>query len=283
MDKQKTYTTHNPRHHKVIHRARGNAIYEAYISSGRRLQPLSNVKLFFLSLLAGAFMCLASYLSVLFCLDQNSTGVCSLLMSFAFSLGMLFVFFTQSALMTDANVFIPQNFYQLSMLQSCLRLFRFWGIAFLGNLLGALLFALFVYLSQATTDAHRQVLINVSAIKLAHPGSLYYRSMIELIFSGMLANWIIAQSNYFIMTSRNLTNRAILLFLTFAAIAVSNFQYFPLNLGYFSLNLFLAKSINFSDAIFFNLIPVILGNILGAGFLATGTMLLLSKKNTDKR
>lgn len=286
MERQKkTYQSQGaPRpHHRGTRYAGGNFIYEIYNAGSRRLNRVSSIELFLLSVLAGAFMCLASLLSLLFISEITTAGVQYLLSGLGFTLGMLLVLLTNSALFTEGNIFAPANFYHTTMTRSCLRLFRFWLITFIGNIIGAFLFAYFVYLTQDYSETFKQNLMNLVYLKLTHAGTSNYKGMGELLLSGMIANWIIALVSFFALASRNLMNQFVITFLVFAFIAASNFQYFPINLGYFSLNAFLVRSISVSDVFFFNLLPVGIGNILGAGLLAAGSLLVLAKKRHENK
>jgi formate/nitrite transporter FocA (FNT family) len=215
MDRpRKSFPSQNaPRFQKGPRPASGNFLYEIYNMGGRRLNRVSNVELFFLAILGGGFICLGSLLSLL--LTMGSTAVQPLLAALGFTLGMLLVLLTNAALVTEANIFIPNNFYRTTIAHGCLKLFRFWGITFVGNIVGAIVFAYFVYLSQEYSDTFRQNLLNLMTVKLSHASNFSYRSMGELILSGMIANWVIALVVFFALASRNLMNQFVITFLVF--------------------------------------------------------------------
>lgn len=280
MERQKksTYPTSTTPRHKSVRQTSGNFIYEIYSSGTRRLNRVSNLELFFLAVLGGGFMCLASLVSMLLITDVTTQGVLHLLSGIGITAGFLLVMLTKSALFTEGNIFSPTNFYNASIAQGILRLFRFWLITFIGNIIGAFLFAYLVYLSTDYSDVLKQNLSNLIQIKLLHAGTNHSRTTGELIISGMLASWVIGLVGFFALASRNLINQFLMILLAFIAISATNFQYFPLNLGYFSLNAFLGQSLSLVDVFFYNLLPVSLGNILGASVLAAGPLLYLSKK-----
>jgi formate transporter len=271
------YTGHSsgPRHRGPRHQS-GNLIAEIYSASSRRLGRVSNVELFLLAILGGAFMCAATLASIHLTGDFVSGGSQYLLTALALSAGLLLVVITKSALFTEANIYVSSNFYNLTIMDSCLRLFRFWLIVWIGNFLGALIFAYLVYLSQDYSEGFRQALSNMTMTKLTNAGQL--KGTGELIISGMLANWLIALVTFFAVASRNLVNQFILVFLVFILTFTTNFQYFPINLSYAVLDTFLAGKIGLFNAIFYNLIPVSLGNVLGAALLVSAPLLFLSKK-----
>jgi formate/nitrite transporter FocA (FNT family) len=273
---------HPPRHHggprhKGMRHPSSNMIYEIYHAGNRRLNRISSFELFFLSVLGGAFMCAGSLLSVLLTNDSTVSAMVSILTALGLTIGLLFVILTHIVLVTEPNVYVPGNFNHLSIIKAFLRLFRFWLIAWIGNFVGAFILAYLVYLSQEYSPALSQLFANVTANKLAHVNGTL-RGTGELIISALLANWLIATSTFFAIASRNLINQFIILFLTFVLIIAANFQYFPANLGYFLLGAFFGNQSMLSNGIFFNLIPVSLGNILGAAVFVSSPLLFLSKK-----
>lgn len=255
----------------------GNALPDMYNVAGRRLSKYSNFELFFLAVLGGAFMCIGAFASILLIKEVAPTGAQNLLSSLGLTVGLLLVLLTNSVLVTESNVYVPNNFYHLSILKSCLRMFRFWSIAWIGNFVGAFLVALFIYFSQDYGQTTQQYFVNITALKLAHANGTF-RNTPELIISGMLANWLIATVTFFAFASRNLLSQFIIIFLAFIIIIAANLQYFPANLGYFFLGAFIDNSKGLAHAIFFNLIPVTLGNILGGALLVGGMLFYLSRK-----
>lgn len=258
-----------------------NPVYDAFQAASRRLRRFTNLDVFFMSILAGAFFTVGTLLSVILSNEIANPVSQTLLASLGLTVGMLFVILTNSVLFTEGNIYVPANFDNLSIFQASLRLFRFWGITWAGNFIGAFLLAFCVYLSQEYSTTLQQTFVAITTNKMAYSNGTL-RSTGELIVSGMLANWFIVTATYFAVASRNLINQFVILFLVFALIIAANFQYFPANLGYFLLSAFHGNRSGLVDAIFLNLIPVSLGNIFGATILASGTMLFLIRKRTDK-
>ncbi|MBA2653501.1 MAG: formate/nitrite transporter family protein [Gammaproteobacteria bacterium] len=275
--KKSNYSNPAPKH-KGVRYGGGNFIYDVYNSGGRRLYRISNLELALLSILGGAFICAGTLFSLLIITEVTSVGMQYLLSALGLTTGMLLVLLTNSVLFTEANIYVPNNFYHITMMRGWLRLFRFWLISWFGNIIGAFVFAYLVYLTQEHSAIFKQNLATIINAKLVHSQTHNFRSTGELILSGMLANWIIGFVAYFALVSRNLMNQFVIVLLAFALVIAANFQYFPFNVSYLSLNTFLGAPMPLSEAIFFNLIPVSLGNILGAGLLVAAPLLFLSKK-----
>ncbi len=284
---QQTQTA-NPRYQGGGQRYKGgprppssNLPYDVYQSAGRRLSRFTSFQLFYFSIIGGAFFTAGTLLAVLLTSEIVNPATQVLLSGLGLTVGMLFVILTNTILFSEGNIYVPANFNQQTIARSCLQLFRFWLIVWIGNFIGAFIFSYFVYLSQEYSPALQQTFSLIISNKLAYSnGSI--RGTAELIISGMLANWLVVIGTFFAIASRNLINQFTILFLVFILIIAANFQYFPANLGYFLLGAFTGNTKGLADAIFLNLIPVSLGNILGASLLACGTLLLLSKRRSDR-
>jgi formate transporter len=275
--KKSSYTGQPGQRYKGPRPPSSNLINEVYHVGSRRLNRTSNLELFLLAILAGAFMCAATLFSLLLVSGITTIGIQNLMGGLGLTVGLLLIILTKSILFSEANVYVPANFYQLSIVKGCLRLFRFWIITWIGNFIGAFLLAFLIYLCQEYSDQFKQLLTAMNSAKLYHPNGTL-RGTGELIISGMLANWLIALVAFFAFASRNLVNQFVILLLVLSLIYGANFQYFTINLSYLSLATFLGKPVGLLNAIFFNLIPVSLGNILGATILVSGPLLFLSKK-----
>jgi len=148
----------------------------------------------------------------------------------------------------------------------------------MGNIIGALCFAGLLYLAQSYSDNFTQNLITAVSNKMTATAPNQHPAFGQLLISGFLANWIVALVCFFAFHSRNTINQFILLLLAFTFLAASNLQYFPINLGYFSLATFFSHDISFGRALITNLLPVAIGNILGASILVAAPLKFLAKK-----
>jgi formate transporter len=281
MDRIKKGTPSSPssgRSMKGYRPSQGSLLQEAYLNGSRRLTKISGYEVFFLAIWGGAFMTVAALLSVLLTMEIAISGVQYILMALGLSVGLVFIILTNSVLFTEPNIYVPGNFYNSTICDSFLRLFWFWGIAWIGNIIGAIIVSFLVYLSQIYSNLFTDTLLGITATKYAHVRNFKFHGTGELLVSGMLSNWIIALASFFAMASRNLINQFIIIFLAFLVIVAANFQFFPANIGYFALNVLMGRSIGIVDLFAMNLIPVSIGNILGAAILVGWPLLYLSKR-----
>lgn len=277
---ERTKKAHNPssKPTRPIRYQSSNLIQDIYTTTSRRLAKIKNGELFFLSILGGAFITVAALVSVMLNMEVTASGAQFLLITLGLTSGFIFVALTNSVLFSEGNIYVPANFYNLSLGESWLRIARFWVISWIGNVIGAIIVAFLVYLAPHYSDTFIRTITALSANKLAHLPTAQFHGTGEVLVSGALAAWVMSIVTYAALASRNLINQFIILFLGILVITAANFQYFPINLGYFALNVFLGQSAGIADVIFLNLLPVSIGNILGATILVAWPLLYLQRK-----
>lgn len=259
-------------------RYQSNLIQDIYTSNSRRLGKINNGELFFLSVLGGGFITLGTLVATMLNMEVTASGAQFLLITLGLTAGYLFVVLTNAVLFSEGNVYVPANFYNYTLGESWLRIAKFWLISWIGNVIGAIIIAFLVYLAPRYSDTFIRMITALSAGKLAHVQSMQYHGTGEILVSGMLAAWVISIVTYAALASRNLINQFIIIFLGVLIITTANFQFFPFNLGFFALNVFLGQSAGLVDILVLNLLPVSIGNILGATILVAWPLLYLQRR-----
>lgn len=255
-----------------------NLIQDIYTSSSRKLSKISNAELFFLSIFGGAFITVGALTSLMLNMEVVTSGAQFILITLGLTAGFILALLTNSVLFSEANVYVPANFFNYSVGSSWLQLAKFWLISWFGNLIGAVIVAFLVYLANYYSVSFVNMLESISANKLAVVKTLRFQGPGELMISGVLAAWVLSMVSFAAHASRNLINQFIILFLGVLIITAANFQYYPINLGYFTLNVFLGRSPGILDVIILNLVPVSIGNVLGATILVAWPLLYLQKR-----
>ena len=156
-------------------------------------------------------------------------------------------------------------------------LLRNWGWVFLGNLLGSLFVALL--LAVALTEGFLQPsgplgarLIAVAQSKThayAHAGA---RGWLTAFTKGLLCNWMVAMGSVLGYSSQSTSGKIAAIWLpitTFFALAL---EHSVVNLFVIPSAMLLGADITLREWLWWNQLPVILGNILG-GALLTGALL----------
>jgi formate transporter len=226
-----------------------------------RLHVLRPGQVLVLAVVAGGFITVGALLSVLLGTGVEPAGVASLVEGLAFATGFFFVVLSESVLFTEANVVIPATL--LSRRESAARVVRFWTIAVVGNLLGALVVAGLIALAHdypATVVDH---LAEVVEGKMARQRGGSVADWLRVVLSGTLANWLVGMAAFFAMMGRTILGKYIPVALAVAVFVAAGFQHSLANMGFFSLLMLQGNGPGWVPAISWNLVPAGIGNLIG--------------------
>jgi formate/nitrite transporter len=222
-----------------------------------------------LSVLAGAFiglgalffMIVKSDLSLGFAFRQVLGGV-------TFSLGLILV------VVAGAELFTGNNLLAMAWADdriSTLELLRNWAVVCCGNFIGATGLALLVFLSHhpdMNNGAIAQEYVRVAAAKVSLP-------FWTAFFKGILCNVLVCMAVWMAFAGRSVIDKAVAIIFPVSAFVAAGFEHSIANMFIIPLAMLLQAFGNTgaaSDTItlngfFSNLMPVLLGNIVGGSVL----------------
>lgn len=219
-----------------------------------------------LALAGGAFVTMGALFSLLLSTGVTSYGPQLLLQGLGFSAGFFMIILSRSALFTEANVILPASYLHSTPRFLPLAAFRFWGLAWVGNMLGAFLIGLVVAFAQEYPDQVYIGLDHVVAKKMAYMDKGGTTAWLQVVVSGMLGNGMIGMAAFFATMAKTLIGKYVPIFLIVTLFVAANLQHSPANMGFFSLSMAFGGGPGWWDAFVWNIIPAGVGNLLG-GFL----------------
>jgi formate transporter len=229
-----------------------------------RVTRFSVPQIFLLAVLGGAFITAGAIFSLLLGASVGSPGPQRLLEGLGFSTGFFFVILASAVLFTEANVTMPSVF--LACRSPVARIARFWALAWLGNLVGALLIGGLITLAQDYPADVTGLLDKVIAAKLSWRDQGGVGAWFEIVVSGMLANWLVGMAAFFATMGRTIFGKYIPVFLAVTLFVAANFQHSPANMAYFSLAQWMGHGPGWGVALWWNIIPAGIGNLIGGTF-----------------
>lgn len=159
-----------------------------------------------------------------------------------------------------------------------LKVLQMWCTTYVGNLIGALFFAYFIYLTGLfDSPSVNSFLMSTAEAKMNAPIS-------ELFFRAILCNWLVCLAFYIPMTIKGDGPKIFIMLFFVFGFFISSYEHSIANMGTFSVALLHdhPDTISWSLAIR-NLIPVTLGNIIGgAVFMGMLYKYLNSPKSTNE-
>jgi formate transporter len=220
-----------------------------------------------LALAGGMFVTLGALFSLLLSDGFSAPGAKLLMQGLGFSTGFFMIILSRSALFTEANVIFPASYLQGVPKNHVVTILRFWGIAWIGNMLGAFIIGIVIAFAQIYRDSLLQGLDTVVAKKMAYRDEGTVTAWSRIIVSGMLGNALIGMAAFFATMANTLIGKFVPVFLVVSLFVAANLQHSPANMGYFSLSMAMGGGPGWDAAFLWNIIPAGIGNILGGALL----------------
>ena len=253
-------------------------ITEKFVEIGFEKTNSSIRKMLLLGILAGAFIAFASEGSNTAIHTIASVGLGKALAGALFSTGLMMVVITGSELFTGNTLIVVSCLEGKSKWRG---LFKNWFFVYIGNFIGSLLIAVFIYLSgqfNFSAGALGGFTIKIAAYKVG-------LSFTNAFFMGILCNWLVCMAVWMAAAAKDITGKLFAIFFPIWLFITSGFEHSVANMYYIPAGI-LAKSnqswvdaaiemgvsaskiqaLNWSSFIIKNLIPVTLGNIVGGSF-----------------
>jgi formate transporter len=232
-----------------------------------RVDSLSTARILVLAAMGGGFITVGALLSVLLAAAVSTPGPARLLEGLGFSAGFYFVILSGAVLFTEANVVLPATLLERPTSTALARIARFWALAWVGNLAGAVVLGLAVHFSQHYPADVTRLLHELVARKMQYRRIGGADGWFQVVVSGVLANWLVGMAAFFAVMARTIFGKYIPIFLAVTAFVAANLQHSPANMGYFALMMPGGHGPGWGPALAWNVIPAGIGNMLGGAFL----------------
>ncbi|MBE7689990.1 formate/nitrite transporter family protein [Tenacibaculum piscium] len=224
---------------------------------------------FLLGVLAGAFIGLGALFYTIVKADETySFATKQILGGFVFSLGLILV------VIAGAELFTGNNLIAIAWAEkkvSTKEMMRNWAIIFFSNMIGALSLAVMVYFSGHLDMNHgaiAETYLKMADVKCGLP-------FMTAFFRGMLCNILVCLGVWMAMGGKTITDKILAIVFPITLFVAAGFEHSIANLFIIPVGLLIKT---FSDiqittqflsvsGMLKNLIPVILGNIIGGSVL----------------
>jgi formate transporter len=226
-----------------------------------RVTRMSAPQILILAAMAGAFITAGALFSLLLASQVEPAGPKRLLEGLAFSSGFFFVILSSAILFTEANVTLPSTV--LACGSPARRIVRFWALAWIGNLIGALTVGGLIVLAHDFGGDVTALLDELIEAKLSFREQGGVGAWGKLIVSGMLANWLVGMAAFFATMGQTILGKYVPVFLAVTLFVSANFQHSPANMGYFSIAEWMGSGPGWDVALWWSIIPAGIGNLIG--------------------
>lgn len=221
--------------------------------------------LILLGLLGGLYIGFGGALATLV-LTENSLGygLGRLAAGLSFSLGLIMLVVAGGELFTGNNLMVLAY---ASGKVSTRAVLRNWGIVFAANAAGAILLALTIH-ATGILDGNA---VKATAIKIAEAKAQL--GMVPAFLRGILCNMLVCLAVWLSVGARSVEGKAVAIALPIGAFVALGFEHCIANFYLLPIGMLSGAQVTLADVLA-NLLPVILGNLLG-GVLVAGAYFLV--------
>lgn len=217
-----------------------------------------------LALMGGVFVTFGALFSLLLSDGVASAGPRLLLGGLGFSVGLFMIILGRATLFTEVNVMLPATALQSANFRLPTGAWKFWVIAWVGNMLGAFLIGQIIAFAQVYPDSVFALLSKTVAKKMAYlnDGGMAI-DWLRIVVSGMMGNGMIGIAAFFAVMANTVIGKFVPIFLVVSLFVAANLQHSPANMAYFSLYSAYGGDANWTDYFIWNIVPAGIGNIIG--------------------
>ena len=249
-------------------------VVQALIEAGASKTRVSVGQLFMRSMLAGAFLGVATTLAFT---AATQTGL-PIVGALIFPVGFAMIIVLGLDLVTGSFAIMPMAV--LAGRATFAQLIANWVIVFIGNFAGSLIYAGLAYLSltKGGHDLADPVIAKLTAAVTARSAGFYNlgtQGFITAFVRAMLCNWMVCLGVTMGLAASTSVGKIVGCWLPIVIFFAQGFEHAVVNMCLFPLGLMLGANATVGEYLLNNELPVTLGNIVG-GFLFTGLALYIS-------
>lgn len=224
----------------------------------------TSFQILLLAMMGGVFVTFGALFSLLLSDGVTTAGPALLLGGLGFSVGFFMIILSRAALFTEANVMLPATALQSERFGLPSAAWKFWVIAWVGNMLGAFLIAQIIAFAQIYPDSTYALLgktVGKKMVYLNEGGGAV--DWLRIVVSGMMGNGMIGIAAFFAIMANTVIGKFVPIFLVVSLFVAANLQHSPANMAYFSLYSAYSGEADWVRYFAWNLVPAGIGNIIG--------------------
>ena len=221
------------------------------------------------SILAGAYISLGGILSIIIGYgfpeaSAANPGLQRLLSGLVFPIGLMLVVALGADLFTGNNALLIPPLLRKRLGMTAL--LRNWGVVWIGNFAGSLLFAYFlVYLTGLTASSpYAEAVHAIARAKMS-------ASPMVVFLKGIGANWCVCLAVWLALSGRRLGEKLLACEVPVMAFVALGFEHCVANMFFLPLALMQGAAFSVADILICNILPATVGNIVG-GALFVGAL-----------
>lgn len=224
-------------------------------------------KTIILAMLAGAFIALGAYSSLLVRVGLPA-GLAKILAGVVFSSGLIMITLTGAELFTG-NILMTFSVFERKI--GILKLFKNWAIVYFGNFIGALIALTLILFGTSYTESSSAAQ-NYDFLNLAYGVAAGKVNLTPLncFLSGILCNLLVCMAVYAAQCAKDVTGKILGIVFPITIFIIAGYEHCVANMFFIPMGAVAEYILNGAvtlitfKAFVLNMVPVTLGNIIGA-------------------
>lgn len=235
-------------------------------------------KTFVLAIMAGALIAFGAQVSLTVMTgtaENLSWGIAKLVGAMTFATGLMMVVLTGAELFTG-NVMMTFSVIEKKI--TFAKLLKSWTIVYIGNFIGSVVIALLIYYSGCSHNSHEAL----GVLSLTTAYQKVNLTWVEAFTRGILCNWLVCLAIWMASSARLVIGKIFAIFFPIMTFVASGYEHSIANMFFLTNGLFAKhtasivaasgltaeqlSTLNIKALFVNNLIPVTLGNMVGAIF-----------------
>ncbi|KKN29717.1 hypothetical protein LCGC14_0841350 [marine sediment metagenome] len=257
------------------------------VKIGKKKARLPASSMAILSILAGIYIAIAGQAMITVTHDAAGsvgTGLARLLGGSVFSLGLILVVLAGAELFTGNSLMVVGWLERKLNLKA---LAKNWSIVYIGNLIGSILIVYLVFFSGIWMINGGAVGKYALSIAVSKADLGFWSALVR----GIGANWLVCVAIWLAISGGTTRDKILGIYFPITAFVLLGFEHSIANMFFLPMGLLLkgvvsvpgASSLTLSTAIFNNIIPVTIGNIIGGVLFVAVPYWMVYLKNHNKQ
>ncbi len=227
-----------------------NAIIEGNVTRSK----LKTVPCILLGIMAGLFIAFGGLANIVVSqtLGVIDIGVAKFMGAAVFPVGLMLV------VMCGAELFTGNNLMALAVIDKRIhinKMFRNWSLVYIANFIGSLLLVLAVFYGGVLTGDAATKTIAIAESKVVIP-------VVQSVIRGILCNIIVVLAVWMATGAKDIISKIFACWFPIMLFVVCGFEHSVANMFFIPMGMILGADITVGQ-LFFNLIPVTIGNLIG--------------------
>ncbi len=217
------------------------------------------------SILAGAFIALGGALSFIIGfgfpgITAGNPALQKLLSGCVFPIGLILVVVLGAELFTGNNALLIPAYMRRTY--SVTDVLKNWTIVYFGNFIGAIAFTWLMFYMTGLSDSspYREAITNIAVNKVSMP-------WLTVLIKGIGANWCVCLAVWLALSGSTLVDKSIGCWFPVMAFVALGYEHSIANMFFIPAGMMQGADVTVGQAIWNNLIPATIGNIIGGALL----------------